>query len=240
MMTMCSIRTTLLAAVLIVAGFGAAVLPAAGQPLSAADKAAGWKPLFDGKTLSGWRLYKPGGTIGEGWVVQDGLLKKLAGVSGGDIMTDQALDDFELSWEWRIAKDGNNGLKYFITEERKAPIGHEYQMLDDDGHPDGKKGPKRQTASLYDVLPPKAGKPLKPVGEWNLSRVVVKGNHVEHWLNGEQVLAYELGSEALKAAVAESKFKKETVFGTKVRGHILLTDHQDECWFRNLKVREIR
>ena len=208
--------------------------------LTDAEKQAGWRLLFDGKSLTGWRTYKEGGKIGAGWIVEDGLLKKQAKISGGDIMTEQPVSgsvDWELSWEWRIAKNGNNGIKYFITEARKSAVGHEYQMLDDDGHPDGKIGPHRQTAAYYDVLPPAPDKPIKPVGEWNASRVVVKGSAVQHWLNGAKVLEYELGSAALKEAVAKSKFKKIEDFGTKVTGHILLTDHNDECWFRNVKLR---
>jgi hypothetical protein len=211
--------------------------------LTDAEKQAGWRLLFDGKSLAGWRTYKEGGKIGAGWVVEDGLLKKQAKISGGDIMTEQPVSgsaDWELSWEWRIAKNGNNGIKYFITEARKSAVGHEYQMLDDDGHPDGKIGPHRQTAAYYDVLPPAPDKPTKPVGEWNASRVVVKGSTVQHWLNGAKVLEYELGSAALKEAVAKSKFKKIEDFGTKVTGHILLTDHNDECWFRNVKLRTVK
>lgn len=210
----------------------------ANNTLTDDEKKAGWRLLFDGKSLDGWRTYRAGGTIGKGWVVEDGILKKIAKTPGGDIMTTTPVEgDFEVSWEWRIAKNGNNGLKYFITEARKAAIGHEYQLLDDDGHPDGKVGPHRQTACLYDVLPPKEGKPINAVGEWNTSRVVVKGSRVEHWLNGAKVLDYELGSESLKAAIAKSKFKNVGDFGTKVAGHILLTDHGDECWFRNVKLR---
>ncbi|MEQ2008769.1 MAG: DUF1080 domain-containing protein [Limisphaerales bacterium] len=208
--------------------------------LSDAEQKAGWKLLFDGKSLAGWRTYKEGGKIGAGWIVEHGILKKQAKIGGGDMMTEQpipATADWELSWEWRIAKNGNNGLKYFITEARKGTLGHEYQMLDDDGHPDGKVGAHRQTASFYDVLPPTKDKPTKPVGEWNQSRIVVKGKAVEHWLNGKPVLEYELGSDAVKEAVAKSKFKNIGDFGTKVTGHILLTDHGDECWFRNVKAR---
>ncbi|MEN9576018.1 MAG: hypothetical protein RL514_3873 [Verrucomicrobiota bacterium] len=211
--------------------------------LTPAEQKDGWKLLFDGKSLAGWRTYKEGGKIGAGWIVEDGLLKKQAKISGGDIMTEQPISgsaDWELSWEWRIAKAGNNGIKYFITEARKGTLGHEYQMLDDDGHPDGKIGPHRQTASFYDVLPPAKDKPTKPVGEWNASRIVVKGNLVQHWLNGAKVLEYELGSDAVKAAVAKSKFAKIGDFGTKVTGHILLTDHNDECWFRNVKLRTVK
>ena len=112
-------------------------------------------------------------------------------------------------------------------------------MLDDVGHPDGKIGAKRQTASFYDVLPPAADKKLNKPGEWNSSRLLIQGNHVEHWLNGAKVLEYELGSDAVKAAVAQSKFKNSAGFGTKIRGHILLTDHKDECWYRNVKIREL-
>ncbi|MBI5799763.1 MAG: DUF1080 domain-containing protein [Verrucomicrobia bacterium] len=199
-----------------------------------------WQPLFDGKSLAGWRTYKVGGKIGAGWIIEDGILKKQAKISGGDLMSEQAISgDWELSWEWRIAKNGNNGLKYFITDARKAAIGHEYQMLDDDGHPDGKVGPHRQTGAFYDVLPPAKDKPLRPVGEWNASRVVVQGSTVQHWLNGAKVLEYELGSDAVKAAVAKSKFKNVGDFGTKVTGHILLTDHNDECWFRSVKLRSL-
>ncbi len=208
--------------------------------LTSAEQKDGWKLLFNGKSLDGWRTYKEGGKIGAGWIVEDGLLKKQAKISGGDMMTVQTTSgtaNWELSWEWRIAKNGNNGIKYFITEARKGALGHEYQMLDDDGHPDGKVGAHRQTAAFYDVLPPAKDKPTKPVGEWNTSRVVVKGNTVQHWLNGAKVLEYELGSDAVKEAVAKSKFSKIGDFGTKVTGHILLTDHNDECWFRNVKLR---
>ena len=211
--------------------------------LTAAEQKDGWKLLFDGKSLAGWRTYKEGGKIGAGWIIEDGILKKQAKIGGGDIMTEQPVSgraDWELTWEWRIAKAGNNGIKYFITEARKGTLGHEYQMLDDDGHPDGKIGPHRQTASFYDVLPPAKGKQIKPIGEWNASRVVVKGNTVQHWLNGAMVLEYVLGSDAVKAAVAKSKFSKIGDFGTKVTGHILLTDHNDECWFRNLKLRTVK
>ncbi len=208
--------------------------------LTPAEQKDGWKLLFDGKSLAGWRTYKEGGKIGAGWIVADGLLKKQAKIGGGDMMTEQPISgDWELSWEWRIAKDGNNGIKYFITEGRKGTLGHEYQMLDDDGHPDGKIGAHRQTASFYDVLPPAKDKPTKPIGEWNASRVVVQGNTVQHWLNGSKVLEYVLGSDAVKEAVAKSKFKKIEDFGTKVTGHILLTDHNDECWFRNVKLRTV-
>lgn len=216
------------------------IAPATAQSLNAltiTEKQTGWRLLFDGKSLSGWRTYNKQSAPGAGWKVENGLLKKAAGERGGDIVTDDQFGDFEFSWEWRISKGGNNGVKYLVTEKRTSAPGHEYQMIDDDGHPDGKLGPKRQTAAFYDVLPPAADKPLKTVGEWNASRVIVQGNHVEHWLNGTMVLAYELDGDATKAAIANSKFKNAPAFGTKIRGHIMLTDHQDECFFRNIKIR---
>ena len=209
------------------------------NPLSAAEQRDGWRLLFDGKSLQGWHLYTKKAAPESGWKVEDGLLKKLAKVRGGDIVTDATFTDFDLIWEWRVAAGGNNGLKYLVTEQRPSAPGHEYQMIDDTGHPDGKLGAKRQTASFYDVLPPAADKPLKMVGEWNSSRILVQGNHVEHWLNETKVLEYELGGEAVMAAVAASKFKNSAGFGTKIKGHIMLTDHQDECWFRNVKIREL-
>jgi len=223
-------------------GLAAAVALHAAEPtsLTAAQQAAGWKPLFNGKNLDGWRLYGKPTPPGEGWKVEDGLLHKLPKVRGGDIVTTNTFRDFEFSWEWRIAQAGNNGVKYLVTEQRPGAPGHEYQMIDDTGHPDGKLGAKRQTAAFYDVLPPAADKPLKPAGEWNASRILVKGNHVEHWLNGAKVVEYELGSEATKTAIAGSKFKKAAKFGEKIDGHIMLTDHQDEAWFRYMMVRELK
>ena len=208
--------------------------------LSRQERKDGWRLLFNGKDLDGWRPYAPQGKIGAGWAVEDGLLVKKADTRGGDIMTVDTFEDFEFSWEWNLAKDGNNGVKYFIIEERRKTIGHEYQILDDAGHPDGKKGKDRQLAGFYDVLPAADDKPFKGTGKWNHSRLVVNGNHVEHWLNGAKVLEYECGSEHVLEAVQDSKFKNVNGFGLKVRGHILLTDHKDECKFRNLKLRELK
>jgi hypothetical protein len=152
---------------------------------------------------------------------------------GGDIITKEQFEDFELQWEWKIPPRANNGVKYFVTEQRPGAPGHEYQMIDDSTL----KNRKQMTASFYDVLPPKEHAPIKLAPEWNFSKIIVKGNHVEHWLNGEKVLEYECGSPELKAAIANSKFKNAKGFGEKIKGHIMLTDHFDECWFRNIKIR---
>lgn len=214
---------------------------AADNSLTAAEKSAGWQLLFDGKSLAGWRGYnKKPGTPVTGWEVKDGTLHSLAKVKGEQIITDRKFNDFEFSWEWKVAVGGNNGVKYFVTEARPKSPGHEYQMLDDAVHPDGKIGPHRQTAAFYDVLPPATDKPTRQPGEWNTSKIVVRGKTVEHWLNGKNVLTYELGSEAVKAGLAKSKFKNDAGFGDKIEGHLLLTYHNDDCWYRNIKIRELR
>ena len=207
--------------------------------LSNKERAAGWQLLFDGTTFDGWRGYRLPSMPEAGWKIENGLLKTVPGVKGRELITGRTFNDFEFSWEWRIGPAGNNGIKYFVTEDRPAAPGHEYQMIDDERNEDGKVGPHRTTAAFYDVLAPAADRPTKPAGEWNQSRVVVSGNRVEHWLNGKKVLQYELGSDRVKKGLAASKFKGFADFGTKIQGHIMLTYHQDECWFRNLKVREI-
>lgn len=202
------------------------------------ERAGPWQSLFDGKTLAGWRGY--GGVPVAGWEVRDGTMHAIAKTKGVALVTEKTFTDFELSWEWKLPAAGNNGVKYFVTEARPSAPGHEYQMLDDVNHPDGKIGPHRQTAAFYDVLPPAPDKPTKPVGEWNSSRIVVRGNHVEHWLNGRQVLAYDLGSPEVKAGLAKSKFAKEPGFGEKITGHLMLTYHSDDCWYRKIRVRELK
>jgi len=209
--------------------------------LTAEEKAAAWTLLFDGKSLKGWRPYgKPSGTpIAEGWKVEERLLHKLPGVKGGDIITEKSYTDFELVWVWRLAKGANNGLKYLVTEARPGAPGYEYQMIDDESDKWKNLHAKAKTASFYEVLAPAEDKPLKPAGEWNTSRIVVQGDRAEHWLNGKRVLEYTFGSDAVKAGVAESKFKKYPDFGAKLTGHIMLTDHNDEAWYRTVKIREI-
>jgi hypothetical protein len=225
--------------------------------LTAGESQQGWKLLFDGKTLGGWRSYDPQMTITKGWSVVDGCLKNAKndgrpGSGGGDIVTTDLFTDFDFRFEWRISSGGNSGVKYLVMERLGAPgapmyvgddgrsaIGHEYQLIDDLHHPDALIGPIRQTASLYDVLPPASTKHTQPAGEFNQSRIVLQGTHVEHWLNGEKVLEYELESPALTAAIAKSKFKNVTTFAAKAKTRILLQDHGDEVWFRSLKIRPL-
>jgi hypothetical protein len=199
-----------------------------------------WQSLFNGKNLDGWRLFGSEKPPGPGWKVVDGNLVKAAGLNGGNIITEKTYTDFEFSWEWKIAAKGNNGVKYLVIESRKDAPGPEYQMLDDTGHPDGKNGTKRLTAALYDILPADTAAALKPAGQWNQSRILVLGNTVEHWLNDKKVLTYQLASDPLKTAIAQSKFKNAPAFAEKIPGHLMLTDHADECTFRNLRIRELK
>jgi hypothetical protein len=207
--------------------------------LSPAEAETGWKLLFDGKTTKGWRGFKKPAFPERGWSVVDGELRLEAGSKAGDIITEERFSDFDLIWEWKIGPHGNNGVKYFITEERSGAIGHEYQMIDDPAHREAADGGEGSTASFYQVLPPAKDKPLKKAGEWNHSRVLVQGNHVEHWLNGKKVLEYELGSEEVLKAVQDSKFKSVPGFGHKLKGHILLTYHNDPVSYRNIKIRDL-
>lgn len=220
-------------------GATSAVMAANTNQLSDQELASGWKLLFDGKTTDGWRSFKKQTFPSHAWVVEGGWLHCL-GTPGGDIITRAEFTDFELQWDWKQAPGGNSGVKYFIIETRRDAIGHEYQMIDEEREPDAKKADgKHVTASFYDVLKPTITPNVKTPGEINHSRILVQGNHVEHWLNGVKVLEYECGSDAIKTAVANSKFKATVGFGDKTKGHILLQNHNSEVWFRNVMVREL-
>ena len=210
------------------------------KPASTTSAAGGeWKSLFDGGNTDAWKSIKGGAFPEQGWMVEDGVLKHVAKGGGGDIVTKEHFDNFELQWEWRVAPGGNGGLKYNLIDPTKA-VGCEYQLLDDERHPDGKAhGTTRQTAGLYDVLSPAADKKLHPAGQWNESRILVRGNHVEHWLNGGKTVEFEFGSEALKSAVANSKFKTAVGWGVKTKSPILLQDHGDEVSFRKIRIRTL-
>jgi hypothetical protein len=201
------------------------------------EKVAGGRLLFDGKTTAGWQGANHRPFPQRGWVVDNGCLKHLANGGGGDIVTTDQFTDFEFDFEWRLGPGANSGVKYLLRQGAAGVVGHEYQLWDQPGQDASGPPNKGSTASFYDVLPPKPHQPLRPPGQFNHSRILVQGQHVEHWLNGEKVLEYELGSEAVKAAVAASKFKAVTGFGTRIRTSLLLQDHGGEVWFRNLKLR---
>jgi hypothetical protein len=222
--------------------------------LTEEEKNSGWKLLFDGKTTNGWRgAYKE--TFPEkGWVIEDGNLTIIASdgsesASYGDIVTTGEYDNFELSFDFKLTEGANSGVKYFVVEHQPKPKGSayglEYQVLDDDKHPDAKMGSNgnRTVASLYDLMPAK-DKQVNPIGEWNHGRILVQGNHVEHWLNGKKVIEYERGSAAFKDMVAKSKYAAPGYnthgrFGEAAKGHILLQDHGNKVSYRNIKIKEL-
>lgn len=236
------------AGVLVLAAADAGVLSAAG--FSANQKGGGWIMLFDGKTSRGWRGAKLKSFPQFGWRIEDGELAVLKSQGdsarrGGDIITAEQHDNFELSVEFKLTPGANSGIKYMVVGlepgSKGSVIGLEYQILDDSRHPDAKKGVggNRTLAALYDLLPPSGDKRPRPIGDWNSAGVVVRGRHVEHWLNGKKVLEYERGSEAFRAVRAASKFKAVEGFGEAPRGHILLQDHGDEVSFRNIRLRRL-
>ena len=212
--------------------------------LTSKEKNAGWQLLFDGKTTSGWRSTRSQDFPKSGWEVKDGLFTVLPpskeSPSGGDIITTGTYKNFELSVDFMYTPGANSGIKYLI--DNKTSIGCEYQVLDDIRHPDAKAGinGNRTLASLYDLIPASKQKKDNGPDKWNTARIIVKGNHVEHWLNGQMTLSYERGTPEWKAVVATSKFKNEPNFGEETESHILLQDHGNKVYYKNIKIREIK
>jgi hypothetical protein len=217
--------------------------------LTTAEEDDGWELLWDGETTEGWRGARLDEFPKEGWKIEDGILTVLASgggesEAGGDIVTEELYGDFELKVDFKITEGANSGIKYFVdTDLNKGPgssIGLEYQILDDERHPDAKLGNhegSRTMASLYDLIQADPDKPVNPVGEWNTARIVSKGNKVEHWLNGDKVLEYERKSEEYRKLVAESKYVDWPNFGEAEEGHILLQDHGNKVSFKNIKIK---
>ena len=202
--------------------------------LSDGEKAAGWRLLFDGTTTTGWRDYGKQ-TISDGWTVQDGALTRTG--AGGDIISNDEFKNFELSIDWKIEPGGNSGIFYRASEEKDEIYWNavEMQVLDDAKHPDG-QNLLQAAGAAYDLYPAPRGH-VNPGGEWNTARLVVNGNHVEHWLNGFKMVEYELGSPDWNSKVAASKFKPHPKFGKNTQGHIGLQDHGNVVAYRNIKIR---
>ncbi len=205
--------------------------------LSAEERAAGWRLLFDGATTDGWRGYRLD-SMPSGWQVVEGALTRVA--PAGDILTRDQFADFELTLEWKVGPKGNSGIFYRATEaaERIYETAPEMQVLDDAGHADAASRLTSAGAN-FGLYPAPAGI-VRPAGEWNRVRILVRGSHVEHWLNGTKLLEYELGSPDWEARVAKSKFVEWPGYGRAARGHIGLQDHGDRVAYRDIKLRELR
>jgi hypothetical protein len=246
------IRTTLLATAILTSALPT-LAQTAPNTLSKPEAANGWHLLFDGKTTEGWHSTHGPAFPTSGWEVKDGLLSVTEhggeeGGNAGDILSTRKYSNFELLVDFRITPGANSGIKYFVDtaftpghEGHGSAIGFEYQILDDAVHPDAKKGRDgdRTEASLYDMIPAAKDKPVKPVGEWNTARIVVRGTHGEHWLNGVKVLEYNRATPQFRQIVAESKFNVYPHFGEANDGYILLQDHGFPVSFRNIKIREL-
>lgn len=237
-------------AVLAVAGTLCAAAQTTPNTLSKQETAQGWKLLWDGKTADGWRSVHSSTFPTTGWEMKDGVLSVTDGTgeeggNAGDIVTTRKYKNFELTADFRMTHGANSGIKYFVDPDLNkghgSAIGYEYQILDDAVHPDGKKGKNgdRTLASLYDMIPAAANKPVKPIGEWNTARIVVRGPHVEHWLNGVKVVEYERFTPQFRQLVAESKYKVWPNFADWPDGYILLQDHGFPVSFRNIKIHEL-
>ena len=229
---------------------------AKGRPneLTQAEKAAGWKLLFDGQTLRGWRGLGYDSVPTAHWKVENGAIKKIASgqvprmpdgqpAAGGDLMTEAAFGDFELAWEWKVTSGANSGVKYNVSEKfslenasNHAALGFEYQILDDSLAEDNKIATHR-AGSLYDMIAPNESKRLRPAGEWNHSLLVFRGNHGEHWLNGTKIVEYDLGTARVDSLLALSKYRVIKGFAERRVGHIILQDHGNEVHFRSIKIR---
>jgi hypothetical protein len=224
--------------------------------LTESERRLGWRLLWDGRTTAGWRSARSEDFPAKGWAIQDGMLTVQASgggeaAHGGDIITREQFSSFELKLEFRITPGANSGIKYFVDPALNpgpgSSIGLEYQILDDARHPDAQLGVQGNStlASLYDLIPaenlsvPGREKPFRGPGTWNEARLVVRGNHIEHWLNGFLMVEYERNTPMYRALVAYSKYQVWHRFGELPQGHILLQDHGDEVSFRSIKIREL-
>ena len=221
--------------------------------LTQAEEQQGWMLLFDGKTFDGWRGLGRDSVPEAHWIIEEGTIHKVESgkvpvqadgqpLKGGDLMTIETFQDFDLTFEWKISENGNSGIKYNVSEEMStrggpshAALGFEYQVLDDERHPDN-QNPTHLSASLYDMITAENGT-LKPVGEYNTGRIIFNGNHCEHWLNGTKVVEFDIGSARFDSLFQISKYINNPDFPEKRAGHIVLQDHSDDVWYRNIKIR---
>lgn len=217
--------------------------------ISEKEKQDGWKLLWDGQSSEGWRGARMDHFPEKGWVIDDGILKVMRSgggeaAYGGDIVTKKKYKNFILKVDFRITEGANSGIKYFVDPDLNtgagSAIGCEFQILDDKKHPDANQGVEgnRRLGALYDLIPAPSDKPFRP-GFFNTAMIVVKDNHVEHWLNDVKIVEYQRNNQMWEALVNYSKYKEWPNFGNAERGHILLQDHGDEVWFKNIKIKEL-
>jgi hypothetical protein len=235
---------SLVASILLLAGLERAARAEEPNALTDDEKAAGWQLLFDGRTTAGWRGYRSEG-MPASWTVENGSLlsRRQQGKSAGDIVTLNTYDDFELSLQWKMTAGGNSGVIYRANEACDSvwESGPEFQILDNKGHLDG-LNPLASAGACYAVFAP-AKDVTRPLGQWNDARIVARGKHVEHWLNGEKLLEYDVGSETWRAHVKTSKFYLTAYgkgnWGLAPKGHIALQDYGGAIEFRSIKLRPL-
>jgi len=226
--------------------------------LTAADARDGWQLLFDGKTLNGWHGLGFKTTPPGLWTVEDGAIKHVEHgkgpvqadgqpLTGMDLISDRSFENFELAWEWKIAEAGNSGVKYNVAEALSTAMapphaakGWEYQLIDDEKAEDTKI-PSHRSGALYDMFAPNDKKHVNPAGQWNRSSIIFRGSHGEHWLNGDKVVEFDLGTARFDSAFAGSKYKTyPSWFPVRRKGQIVLQDHGDVVWFRDIRIRELK
>lgn len=200
--------------------------------------------LFDGKSLAGWHGFNKTGEV-KNWTVQDGALVCLGAAKeahGGDLVSDKKYSNFELTWDWKVDKGSNSGVMYHVVEDKKyqSPYetGPEYQVMDDIGFPE-KLENWQQAGADYAIAPANEKKKLKPVGEWNSSKIIFNNGHVEHWLNGEKIVEFDRNSDFWKKQRAEGKWKDFPDYAQVTTGAIALQDHGNKAYFRNIKIKEL-
>jgi hypothetical protein len=212
--------------------------------LTEAEKAEGWKLLFDGQTLDGWRDYN-GDSLTAPWIVEDGCIRAKGSGSdaSGYIVTDTIYENFELAWDWKIAEGGNSGMLYHVVENPKFKVpyvtGPEYQLIDDFGFPEPLEDWQKTAADYAMHVPDTSKTIIKPAGEWNTSKIVFDNGHVEHWLNGEKVLEFEAWTDDWFEKKNSGKWKDAPEYGLAHKGVICLQDHGSAAWFRNIKIKEL-
>lgn len=212
--------------------------------LTEAEKAEGWKLLFDGKTLDGWRDYN-GDSLTAPWIVEDGCIRAKGSGSdaSGYIVTDTVYENFELVWDWKIAEGGNSGMLYHVVENPKFKVpyvtGPEYQLIDDFGFPEPLEDWQKTAADYAMHVPDTSKTIIKPAGEWNTSKIVFDNGHVEHWLNGEKVVEFEAWTDDWFEKKNSGKWKDAPEYGLARKGVICLQDHGSAAWFRNIKIKEL-